>query len=199
MGKQELTEAIIAINDTLAEMNGKFDKMDKKFDAMDQKFDKKFEFLDGKMEEQKKEIIGEMQQRMENQSNVIIYGINEHGDDKVEVKKIIEKLEENAKDDIKFFHRLGKAQKDKTRPIKVAFFCTTSAQKVLRKSNMLKDSTIYIKEDLTKKQMDDVKEMQKKIREKNETEKELLSKNGEKWILINRKNPSMRKITIKKN
>lgn len=153
-----------------------------------------------KVAEEVEEIYKEMEQRKEKERNVVIYGLKEKRNEnlKNDIAKLMNDIElTEVIEDISFSSRMGKPQDSKNRPVKVGFLCTNNAEKVLKNAKKLKDreEKIYINEDLTQKQMKRIKEMKEDALLKNQEDTDL--KNGEKWIVVGRRSPRMKKVTPK--
>lgn len=151
-------------------------------------------FVNKKLEEVKTSILEESKHRRSNEKNVIMYGIHENVQDlKKEVETVFNEMDmPEAPQDIAAIFRIGKPQKSKIRPVKVCFHCTHSAEKALRNKKLLKEKMdVYVNEDLTPEQMNELKTLKDEAKKRNEEDE----KNGETWIVVGRRtNPKLKKI-----
>lgn len=156
------------------------------------------DYTDKQVEETKNHIMEEMKHRFSNQRNIILNGISEEKEDvKKEVEVILKEIcIQDTIADISTAFRLGKQQRNKTRPVKVCFYSMSSAERALKNRSLLKEkglNNIFINEDLTKEQMKDLRDMKDEAKRMNERGENL--KNGESWIIVGRRtNPRMKKI-----
>lgn len=207
---KELSENIQIMHKSLNNLNASMknmkDDMNKRFDKNDENIESKINqltnYIDEKVTKERKGILHEVQQRIENEKHIIIYGVKDN-DGKEDLRKAVEHVLQKIGlteeiEDVRFTHRLGKFQRSKDRPVKVGFTYAYSAQKALRNARKLgKEDKIWIKEDLTQEQMTEYKKLLEEAKLKNENGTD--AKNGEKWIVMNRKRPMIKKISLKRN
>lgn len=110
--------------------------------------------------------IGELQDREKRAQNILIFGFLEvdnmdreerHKKEGDAIKEVLKKLNNNQEPEKFEYFRMGKYNKEKTRPIKILFEKKETALKYLKAKDKLVRDNAYIKSDQTKIQRDFLK------------------------------------------
>lgn len=169
---------------------------DIKFNQLNEKIEKSInsmkEYVDDKVMKELTTVTNEFESRKDSQRNIIVYGLDEDENLSDQIKDLLDDLDlEEVVDDIKFKMRLGKQMDGKIRPIKIGFHLTSSAEECLKKSKILKGRSIWIREDLTKIQLEKLRNLKMEAQKKNDDAD--LKKKGLQWILVGRRgNPHLK-------
>ena len=189
-GKEEVKQIIDEVLD---------DKIEESIDSKMTGLTNKDETQEGNMCSQ---VIAEVKERETRQNNVIIHGIQESEEpegakrseeDQTQVLKLLEEIGAKPPDEENItIKRLGKKTEDKKRPIMIKCKDAETKKKIITNAKKLKASEefsqIGISHDLTKNQREELKNLQKKAREKTtDTQTYILVGDPGNWRIVLKK------------
>lgn len=121
--------------------------------------------------------ISEMQERERRACNLLLFGVPEKREDVREIRHekerqvvagLIKQLDRDTPVDGLRFHRIGRFDDGKVRPVKVIFPTKEAAVRVLRLKNKLPAGNIYIKYDQTPAQREFLKGLMRELQQRKE-------------------------------
>lgn len=153
------------------------------------KTEEKIKQMEKRIEEQENRI--QQQEKERRSRNVIIHGIEEKEANVKELEQnIIQMLHNTLKleillMEIDVIYRLGPKNPQKTRPIMVKFLTQRRAQEVLKNRRYLKNTKIYVNEDITKEEVEKRRKLVDSMKRFREQGKHAIIKNQK--LIVNGK------------
>ncbi|CAG9824363.1 unnamed protein product [Phaedon cochleariae] len=171
---EKLESCIVKVNTLESEQSSiqsKLSEIDKKVNSLDSA-----------------ELFGELRMRLEREKNIIMYGIEETVDTNEAVTAIINKTVSPALLKINRITRLGQPTRDKVRPVKVEFYNSDDALKVLRKKSKspLNEYThLKVKNDYTPRQRNEISLAYKELEQRKNSGEKIVLKfmNGQPQVV----------------
>lgn len=112
-------------------------------------------------------IVNELQERQKRATNIMIYNMPENTSDFEEVKKITREATNNVVIEVVSVTRVGKANKNGARPLKVVYRTSNDAMMVIRKRKSVgRARKIFIDVDMTALQRKNIKKLQEELQDR---------------------------------